>query len=348
MGGPMRLGLIVQALVLRRIVSVAPPANPPDDASQEDSSSAEVPGSHAYTQQHELLDVYAPPRKELKWRGDEDLYTAASGSPAWLGDRPEYYHPLAPFEAPVPLGNQRERADIFRRGEWHRTVHIWLSDGRGKLLLQQRSPQKDIHPFKWDVSCAGHVGAGEDPIGSAPRELHEELGLTVTAEQLRAGWVCTLPSVYMITTKKLGKIVKRTFQEMFVLELPREAIQSTALRLQREEVSATRLEAYETVLAGWQLLEIVHMRSLASGGRITVIAPPELGSPREEYVGRQAPYRFVVERAILELNGRDAFWDDWLVGWHGKMEEWWERLPVAIRPAVQACMGVLSLQMARR
>ena len=42
--------------------------------------------------------------------------------------------------------------------------------------MQRRSPFKDTHPNQLDVSCAGHVNAGDDVLESTMRELEEELG----------------------------------------------------------------------------------------------------------------------------------------------------------------------------
>lgn len=59
----------------------------------------------------------------------------------------------------------------------HRVVHVLVFNGKGYLLLQKRSENKDVAPGKWDTSVGGHVGAGEDLIFSSKREMHEELGI---------------------------------------------------------------------------------------------------------------------------------------------------------------------------
>jgi isopentenyl-diphosphate delta-isomerase type 1 len=60
----------------------------------------------------------------------------------------------------------------------HRVVHVLVFDRRGRLLLQKRSPQKDVAPGKWDTSVGGHVNPGEDIRDAALREAKEELGVT--------------------------------------------------------------------------------------------------------------------------------------------------------------------------
>ena len=75
-----------------------------------------------------------------------------------------------------PVGSATKQ-EAWAQGLWHRVVRIMLEDGQGNVLLQHRSPTKDIYPDCWDNSAAGHVDAGEDYSTAAYRELHEELGL---------------------------------------------------------------------------------------------------------------------------------------------------------------------------
>jgi isopentenyldiphosphate isomerase len=64
----------------------------------------------------------------------------------------------------------------------HQVVHVIVTNERGELYLQKRSPAKDIQPGKWDTSVGGHLQPGEAPEPGARRELAEELG--VTADEL--------------------------------------------------------------------------------------------------------------------------------------------------------------------
>ena len=89
------------------------------------------------------------------------------------------------MSAPIQIVNDRDepvgsatKQEAWQKGLWHRVVRIMLDDGKGSILLQHRSPTKDIYPNCWDNSSAGHVDAGETYIDAAYRELREELGLT--------------------------------------------------------------------------------------------------------------------------------------------------------------------------
>lgn len=59
----------------------------------------------------------------------------------------------------------------------HRVAHVIVVNGKGELLLQKRSPKKDIQPGKWDTSVGGHLNMGEDYDAAARREMKEELGI---------------------------------------------------------------------------------------------------------------------------------------------------------------------------
>ena len=69
------------------------------------------------------------------------------------------------------------RAEVRARTLAHRAVYVLVVDRRGRVLLQQRSPTKDVAPGCWDIGAGGVVGAGEAYDEAARRELAEELGV---------------------------------------------------------------------------------------------------------------------------------------------------------------------------
>lgn len=83
-----------------------------------------------------------------------------------------------------PNGTVAPRSNAHREGLWHRSAHLWIVDGRGRILLQQRHPNKQTDPSCWDIAVAGHVSAGQTPREAAVREAFEELGLEVVASTL--------------------------------------------------------------------------------------------------------------------------------------------------------------------
>lgn len=90
-------------------------------------------------------------------------------------------------ESGNPTGETIDRETAHSQGILHRTAHVWLlrkQQGRTQVLLQKRSHNKDSHPGCYDISSAGHIPAGIDFVASALRELEEELGVSVKAEEL--------------------------------------------------------------------------------------------------------------------------------------------------------------------
>ncbi len=84
----------------------------------------------------------------------------------------------------ILLGVQKLKSEAHKKGLWHRAVHIWIYSPNGEVLVQLRAHDKLLFPDKWDVSVAGHISAGDEPVLSALREIKEEIGLTVKKEEL--------------------------------------------------------------------------------------------------------------------------------------------------------------------
>jgi len=70
------------------------------------------------------------------------------------------------------------RSVVHARGLWHRSVHVFLFDGEGRLYLQRRASSKDVCPGLWDQSAAEHLQPRESYVAGAGRGLAEELGIS--------------------------------------------------------------------------------------------------------------------------------------------------------------------------
>ena len=77
----------------------------------------------------------------------------------------------------TPAGYACGRTKVHAKGLWHRTIHVWAFDRKGRILFQQRAKVKENNPGLYDTSCAGHISAGDSSINAAVRELREELGV---------------------------------------------------------------------------------------------------------------------------------------------------------------------------
>jgi isopentenyldiphosphate isomerase len=69
------------------------------------------------------------------------------------------------------------RSIVHQQGLWHRGVHVLIFTTEGKLLVQQRSKDRQHAPLALDCSVSEHVKAGEDYFTAAVRGLREEMGV---------------------------------------------------------------------------------------------------------------------------------------------------------------------------
>ena len=72
------------------------------------------------------------------------------------------------------------RGTLWKRGEYGLVVCVWVYDGKGKILMTRRAPQKSF-PGTWENS-GGAAKAGEDSLTAIVRELYEETGIRANAE----------------------------------------------------------------------------------------------------------------------------------------------------------------------
>ena len=67
----------------------------------------------------------------------------------------------------------------------HRATFIFVFDRGGRVLVQRRTPLKDVCPGFYDLAAGGVVAGGESYEACAEREAAEELGIRDTALQPR-------------------------------------------------------------------------------------------------------------------------------------------------------------------
>lgn len=77
-------------------------------------------------------------------------------------------------------GRLHLRGTRWRRGEYGLIVCVWVYDGKGKLLLTRRAPEKS-YPGTWENS-GGAAKAGENSLRAIARELYEETGIRAAEE----------------------------------------------------------------------------------------------------------------------------------------------------------------------
>jgi isopentenyl-diphosphate Delta-isomerase len=76
------------------------------------------------------------------------------------------------------------RGEAHRKGHIHRALSVVIINSRNKILLQQRSANRSIHPLSWDLSASEHVLSGESFKDGAKRSAREELGVEVEVTEV--------------------------------------------------------------------------------------------------------------------------------------------------------------------
>ena len=132
-----------------------------------------------------------------------------------------------------PTGRTKPKPDVHRDGDLHRSVHVWIITPDGSILVQHRAAVKENNPGLWDVSCAGHISAGESAIDAAIREAEEELGIALRPDELR--YVASLRERSVLNN---GTYIDNEIHEIFIV---RRDVDLSTLRLQPEEVDDVRL-----------------------------------------------------------------------------------------------------------
>ena len=180
-----------------------------------------------------------------------------------------------------PTGEVAWKSEAHRRGLPHRCFHCWVAgeDAEGPyLLVQRRAAMKDTWPGCLDVTAAGHLRSGEEPLAGGLREVEEELGLRVGPERL-------IPLGTRRIEQRIPEGCDREFHDVFLLLDP---TPPAKLRLQEGEVEAVLrmgLDDAERLGAGEGSLAVEY----AEGGASTTrVGPSDFVPNKDDYLSRVA------------------------------------------------------------
>lgn len=99
-----------------------------------------------------------------------------------------------------------KRGDKVPEGYYRLVVHICIFNEEGKMLIQQRTPNKKW-PNMWDISVGGCVSSGEDSSLAAHREVQEELGLNIDFTNKRCNFTFNFDEgfddIFLVNVKDL-------------------------------------------------------------------------------------------------------------------------------------------------
>ena len=132
-------------------------------------------------------------------------------------------------------GEVETKEEIYKKGLWHRSVHIWIMNDKQELLVQKRNPHKKTFPNLWAISTAGHVLAGESSLQAGIRELKEELNLDVQEQELE----------YLFTIKRSQQEREyqiNVFDDVYLLH---RNLDVDHTKLQAEELTDIKFVYYE-------------------------------------------------------------------------------------------------------
>jgi isopentenyl-diphosphate delta-isomerase len=130
-------------------------------------------------------------------------------------------------ESGAHTGKSCLKSEAHLKGLFHPTAHIWFYTSDGKILFQKRGKDKKTFPLLWDVSVAGHIGAGEDIIEAAIREIEEEINLQISLSDLdKIG-------VFKSIQKHSETLLDKEFHHTFLCKLK---VPLSALSKQQSEV----------------------------------------------------------------------------------------------------------------
>lgn len=134
-----------------------------------------------------------------------------------------------------PTGEVETKEEIYRKGLWHRSSHIWIENDNHELLVQKRNPYKKTFPNLWAISVAGHVDSGETSRQAAIRELKEEVDLDVKEEELE----------YLFTIKRVQPYHDSYIRVMDDVYLLHRNIDVEKTKLQVEELTDIKYVYYQ-------------------------------------------------------------------------------------------------------
>ena len=141
----------------------------------------------------------------------------------------EYYDILD--ESGNKTGKAKPASEVHEKELWHGGVHIWIVNDNNEVLMQKRADNVEINPGILDISCAGHIIAGESPLEGAIRELREELGIEVNIEDLE--YIKMIKNWHQIR----DKYMHNTIDYMFIIK---KDIPIYNIKIQKEEVESVK------------------------------------------------------------------------------------------------------------
>lgn len=76
------------------------------------------------------------------------------------------------------------KMEAHEKAVLHRAFSVFVMNGKGETLLQQRAAHKYHSPLLWTNTCCSHQRVGETNIEAGQRRLREEMGFETDLTEL--------------------------------------------------------------------------------------------------------------------------------------------------------------------
>ncbi|NNE77308.1 MAG: isopentenyl-diphosphate Delta-isomerase [Pricia sp.] len=82
-----------------------------------------------------------------------------------------------------PIGTM-PKMEAHEKAALHRAFSVFIMNGKGETMLQQRAAGKYHSPLLWTNTCCSHQRVGETNTAAGKRRLQEEMGFVTELEEL--------------------------------------------------------------------------------------------------------------------------------------------------------------------
>lgn len=142
---------------------------------------------------------------------------------------------------------------VHRQGLWHKGVHVFIINNDGQFIIQKRGPMVQLKPNTLEASAGGHINTGHTAIETVMHELHEEIGVSVTPDEVK--YVGTIVDRFEEPEKGL---INNEFDEIYLV---RKDIHPDDIVIEHTEVtSVVYIDAREYLTRGIALDPIIAHR----------------------------------------------------------------------------------------
>lgn len=125
-------------------------------------------------------------------------------------------------------GKTIKKGEAIPEGYYHLGADIWIINSENKILIQKRSPQKNLSPNVWAMT-GGSVIKGETSRETIERETMEELGIKLNVEKAQ-----------LLKRFKTGNVWLDTY---FI----KQDIDIEKIRIQEDEVCDVKWSTYDEI-----------------------------------------------------------------------------------------------------